>query len=166
MELNFFKAGLKVSYENCDINDNHFLQEYLNFGQTHQFSKWKQKAAKLNLEESEKFLFEFMLSIKEDIAKLERKLNKNEGLLPLSKEGVVDALNFEYLQFLDKNLEKDKQYYARFELNSNKICIFFEAKNESLAKIIKIKPEDIALYNAFVVDIQRDMIKNRKENNE
>ena len=59
-------------------------------------------------------------------------------------------------------MEKDKQYYMRFEINNQKIALFIEAQSENLAKMIKIKPEDRIIYDAFVVEIQRDMIRSKK----
>ncbi|MEE6566573.1 hypothetical protein VWM73_12080, partial [Campylobacter coli] len=35
-----------------------------------------------------------------------------------------------------------------------------------LAQIIKIKPEDRIAFDAFVVQLQRDMIRNKKDKNE
>ena len=60
-------------------------------------------------------------------------------------------------------LESGKDYYARFELNHQKIAFFFKAQSENLAKITKIKPEDLISYNAFVVEIQRNAIREKRK---
>ncbi|EAJ4311423.1 hypothetical protein ACMTOR_001689, partial [Campylobacter jejuni] len=83
-------------------------------------------------------------------------------LIPLKQKGVIESLNFEYLNFLDTILEEDKEYYLRFDLNNQKIAIFIKAQSQTLAKIIKIKPEDKMAFDAFVVEIQRNMIRNKK----
>ncbi|EII8307978.1 hypothetical protein LI817_001603, partial [Campylobacter jejuni] len=49
-----------------------------------------------------------------------------------------------------------------FDLNNQKIAIFIKAQSQTLAKIIKIKPEDKMAFDAFVVEIQRNMIRNKK----
>ncbi len=162
MELNLFKAGLNVELQMCDINDSYFLQEYLNINVSTKLSKWKKLASKVNFDENEKLIFELILSLKEDLARLENSLLKQDTLLPLAQKGIISALNFEYLNFLDSILQKDKEYYLRFTLNNQKMAIFVEAQSENLAKIVKIKAEDRVLYDAFVVEIQRDMIRNKK----
>lgn len=166
MELIFFKAGFEAELECCEIENNHFLQEYLKLGAISQLSKWKKLAMRIDFGEGEKIIFDLLLSLKEDILRLENSLSKDTELLALKQKGIVESLNFEYLNFLDNTLEKDKEYYLRFELNRQKIAIFVKAENEKLAKIVKIKPEDRLAFDAFVVEIQRDIIRNKKEKNE
>ena len=43
------------------------------------------------------------------------------------------------------------------------MAIFAKAQNKKLAQIIKIKPEDRIAFDAFVVQLQRDMIRNKKK---
>ncbi|ECV9671865.1 hypothetical protein F2N07_06660 [Campylobacter jejuni] len=166
MEISLFKAGFEASLECCDIENNHFLQEYLKLGAISQLSKWKKLALRVDFDESEKIIFDLLLSLKEDILRLEDSLDKNKDLLALKQKGVVESLNFEYLNFLDEILEEGKEYYIRFDLNNQKMAIFAKAQNKKLAQIIKIKPEDRIAFDAFVVQLQRDMIRNKKDKNE
>lgn len=165
MEISLFKAGFEASLECCDI-ENHFLQEYLKLGAISQLSKWKKLALRVDFDEGEKIIFDLLLSLKEDILRLEDSLDKNKDLLVLKQKGVVESLNFEYLNFLDEILEEGKEYYIRFDLNNQKMAIFAKAQNKKLAQIIKIKPEDRIAFDAFVVQLQRDMIRNKKDKNE
>ncbi|HIH2181528.1 TPA: hypothetical protein ACYKJS_001563 [Campylobacter coli] len=166
MEISLFKAGFEASLECCDIENNHFLQEYLKLGAISQLSKWKKLALRVDFDEGEKIIFDLLLSLKEDILRLEDSLDKNKDLLVLKQKGVVESLNFEYLNFLDEILEEGKEYYIRFVLNNQKMAIFAKAQNKKLAQIIKIKPEDRIAFDAFVVQLQRDMIRNKKDKNE
>ncbi len=166
MEISLFKAGFEASLECCDIENNHFLQEYLKLGAISQLSKWKKLALRVDFDEGEKIIFDLLLSLKEDILRLEVSLDKNKDLLALKQKGVVESLNFEYLNFLDEILEEGKEYYIRFDLNNQKMAIFAKAQNKKLAQIIKIKPEDRIAFDAFVVQLQRDMIRNKKDKNE
>ncbi|EJJ1621204.1 hypothetical protein NIP11_000906 [Campylobacter coli] len=166
MEISLFKAGFEASLECCDIENNHFLQEYLKLGAISQLSKWKKLALRVDFDECEKIIFDLLLSLKEDILRLEDSLDKNKDLLVLKQKGVVESLNFEYLNFLDEILEEGKEYYIRFDLNNQKMAIFAKAQNKKLAQIIKIKPEDRIAFDAFVVQLQRDMIRNKKDKNE
>lgn len=162
MELTLFKAGFEAHLECCEIGNNPFLGEYLKLGALSQILKWKKLALRIDFDESEKIIFDLLLSLKEDILRLENSLDKNKELIPLKQKGIVESLNFEYLNFLDTILEKNKEYYLRFDLNNQTIAIFIEAQSQTLAKIIKIKPEDKMAFDAFVVEIQRDMIRNKK----
>ena len=166
MEISLFKAGFEASLECCDIENNHFLQEYLKLGAISQLSKWKKLALRVDFDEGEKIIFDLLLSLKEDILRLEDSLDKNKDLLVLKQKGVVESLNFEYLNFLDEILEEGKEYYIRFDLNNQKMAIFAKAQNKKLAQIIKIKPENRIAFDAFVVQLQRDMIRNKKDINE
>ncbi|EAI3389201.1 TPA: hypothetical protein SB591_001384 [Campylobacter coli] len=166
MGISLFKAGFEASLECCDIENNHFLQEYLKLGAISQLSKWKKLALRVDFDEGEKIIFDLLLSLKEDILRLEDSLDKNKDLLTLKQKGVVESLNFEYLNFLDEILEEGKEYYIRFDLNNQKMAIFARAQNKKLAQIIKIKPEDRIAFDAFVVQLQRDMIRNKKDKNE
>ncbi len=166
MEISLFKAGFEASLECCDIENNHFLQEYLKLGAISQLSKWKKLALRVDFDEGGKIIFDLLLSLKEDILRLEDSLDKNKDLLALKQKGVVESLNFEYLNFLDEILEEGKEYYIRFDLNNQKMAIFAKAQNKKLAQIIKIKPEDRIAFDAFVVQLQRDMIRNKKDKNE
>ncbi|HEB9315620.1 TPA: hypothetical protein RZK21_001515 [Campylobacter coli] len=166
MEISLFKAGFEASLECCDIENNHFLQEYLKLGAISQLSKWKKLALRVDFDEGEKIIFDLLLSLKEDILRLEDSLDKNKDLLALKQKGVVESLNFEYLNFLDEILEEGKEYYIRFDLNNQKMAIFAKAQNKKLAQIIKIKPEDRMAFDTFVVQLQRDMIRNKKDKNE
>ncbi|HEB9423470.1 TPA: hypothetical protein RZK55_001293 [Campylobacter jejuni] len=162
MELTLFKAGFETHLECCEIENNRFLGEYLKLGAISQILKWKKLALRIDFDEGEKIIFDLLLSLKEDILRLENSLDKNKELIPLKQKGVVESLNFEYLNFLDTILEEDKEYYLRFDLNNQKIAIFIKAQSQTLAKIIKIKPEDKIAFDAFVVEIQRNMIRNKK----
>ncbi|HEB9287847.1 TPA: hypothetical protein RZK16_001501 [Campylobacter coli] len=166
MGISLFKAGFEASLECCDIENNHFLQEYLKLGAISQLSKWKKLALRVDFDEGEKIIFDLLLGLKEDILRLEDSLDKNKDLLTLKQKGVVESLNFEYLNFLDEILEEGKEYYIRFDLNNQKMAIFARAQNKKLAQIIKIKPEDRIAFDAFVVQLQRDMIRNKKDKNE
>ncbi|HDZ4965253.1 TPA: hypothetical protein RTH42_001328 [Campylobacter jejuni] len=162
MELTLFKAGFEAHLECYEIENNHFLGEYLKLGAISQILKWKKLALRIDFDEGEKIIFDLLLSLKEDILRLENHLDKNKELIPLKQKGIIESLNFEYLNFLDTILEKDKEYYLRFDLNNQKIAIFIKAQSQTLAKIIKIKPEDKIAFDAFVVEIQRNMIRNKK----
>lgn len=162
MELNFFKAGLKVEFSESSLDNEYFLQEYLRLNTNAKINEWKSKASKVDFDDNTKIIFELLLDLKKDIARIENYLFKNDELIPLNNEDLACGLNFDYFSFENENFIKDKTYYARFNVNDQKVAIFAKAINEKILKIIKIKAGDRSIYDAFVVDIQRDIIKTMK----
>ncbi|MDL0101596.1 MULTISPECIES: hypothetical protein [Campylobacter] len=163
MEMSLFQTRFKIEFDEFDESKSEILSEYANININSKLVKWKKLIYKVDFEESEKVIFDLLLSLKEDIIRIENHLFRQEELLALKYKTHIKALNFEYLEFLENMLESGKDYYARFELNHQKIAFFFKAQSENLAKITKIKPEDLISYNAFVVEIQRNAIREKKE---
>ncbi|ARE81075.1 hypothetical protein [Campylobacter helveticus] len=165
MEINLFQTRLKIEFEEFDEGKSEILNEYANINVNSRLVKWKKLSYKVDFEESERVIFDLLLSLKEDIIRIENHLFNQEELLTLKHKTHIKALNFEYLEFLENLLENGKDYYARFELNNQKIAFFFKSQSENLAKITKMKPEDLISYNAFVVETQRNAIREKKEAN-
>ncbi|MBK1973975.1 hypothetical protein JG677_07950, partial [Campylobacter sp. TTU-622] len=130
MELNLFKTDLKIEFEACDINNNLFLQEYLNINTNHQLAKWKKIAYRIDFEDSEKIIFDLLLSLKEDISRIENRLFKENKLLALAQSDIISLLNFEHIGFENEILIEGQEYYARFEINDQKIAFYFKALNK------------------------------------
>ncbi|EAH6691487.1 hypothetical protein E4O24_08485, partial [Campylobacter jejuni] len=78
MELALFKAGFEAHLECCEIENNRFLGEYLKLGAISQILKWKKLALRIDFDEGEKIIFDLLLSLKEDILRLENSLDKNK----------------------------------------------------------------------------------------
>ncbi|MCX2682729.1 hypothetical protein OQH60_01625 [Campylobacter sp. MIT 21-1685] len=162
MEMKFFKAGIQAEFSQCQVENTHFLNEYLKLGTISQLNKWKKLGSRVDFEESERLIFDLLLSLKEDVLRLESALSQQNELLPLEEKGIIDELNFEYINFLQPCLNEEKEYYLRFELKNQQMAVFLKAENVHLAKIIKIKPEDRIAYDAFVVELQRNFIREKK----
>ena len=162
MELKLFAAGLEADLECCELENNPFSQEYLKLSALSALSKWKKLAARVEFEEGERIIFDLLLSLKEDILRLENALSADRELLPLKQRAVIRALNFEHFDFAEGVLERDKIYYLRAGLNHQILALFIRAESENLARIVKIKPEDRAVFDAFVVAVQRENIINSR----
>ncbi|WP_243832582.1 hypothetical protein [Campylobacter sp. US33a] len=163
--MNFFTTGLKIEFQKSDLSDSVFLQEYLNLNANKTLAKWKKLSSRTDFSEGERLVFDLLLELKSDIVSLKQS-NEEKSLLELGQKGFICAMNFECLKFSEELLESGSEYYARFDLNSQKIAVFLKALDANTAKIIKIKSDDESVYSAFVVEIQRDMIKNLKGKDE
>lgn len=164
--MTFFKTSLKLSFEQIDKNEDQFLEEYLNLGKSADFSRLKKLASKIDFSEGEEFLFHMLLGIKEDLSELKLRILKQDELLKLANEENISAFNFEHFKLAKASLIPANKYYARLELSSHLISFFFIAKENDLAEISKIKADDKALWDNFVVQMQRDMIKDLRSKNE
>lgn len=163
MELNLFATHLKADLECCELENNPFLQEYSALSALSALSKWKKLATRVDFDEGEKIIFDLLLSLKEDILRIENSLSKNKELLTLKQKAFIRALNFDYFDLSDGILQRDKTYYLRVELNHQILALFIKAESENLAKIVKVKPEDRVVFDAFVVAVQRENIINNRE---
>lgn len=163
MGLNFFKTALKIHFQSTSEDESSpFMQEYLSLNLAHLNDRWKKLGLKVDFTEGEALLFDLILSLKQDVKNLEQKLFEKEALLRLEHEANLCGINFEHIQIKENLFVKNQIYYARFELNHTKIALFIRALSANEAEIYKIKKEDKQYYDAFVTQMQRDMIKSLK----
>ncbi|EAK9857398.1 hypothetical protein XK07_08510 [Campylobacter lari] len=163
MEIKFFKSSLELEFEESKERYEEFLQEYLLSNNYVNLSKWKKLASRVEFSEGEQIIFDLLMDIKQELYLIKNDINKTKLFTDLKYKAFVVGVNFAHIQFKDKCLTQDEEYYARFELNGQKISIFFKALNENEAKITQIKAEDELVYDNFVANMQRAMIKILKE---
>ncbi|TXE83241.1 hypothetical protein FPD46_03370 [Campylobacter peloridis] len=163
MEISFFKSSLELEFEECGLRYDEFLQEYLACNNYVNLSKWKKLASRIEFSEGEQLIFDLLLDLKQELFLIKNDINKNNTFIPLQNKAILDGVHFTHIKFKDNCLKNDMEYYARFELNGHKISIFFKALSTQNARITQIKNEDENIYNNFVVDMQRAMIKFLKE---
>lgn len=160
--MKFFDAALKLEFELYDEGNLTFLQDY-HQSKNVALNKWKKLAAKVNFSEGEELLFHLLLSLKDDVMKLEDVILQKNSSLVLKEKSTVNAVAFEGIRLEDKCLQEGALYYARTEINRQMINFFFKALSADEASITQMKKEDKTLYDTFVVDIQRQLINKRKD---
>ncbi|TQR27847.1 hypothetical protein [Campylobacter sp. MIT 97-5078] len=158
--VSFFKTALKIEFEESTLDDIRFNEEFISLNSNAQIMRFKKLAQKIELSESEELLFNMLISVKESITRLE--LKDKEFLITLQNKAHISGVHYENLEFLDTNLVQNQVYYARLKINNKEIAFFIKALDEKTASIIKIKSEDKALYDAFVAQTQRELIKEMK----
>lgn len=158
--MKFFDAALPLEFERFDESNPAFLQD---FHQGTSLNQWKKLAAKVDFSEGEQLLFHLLLSVKEDLSRIEEELSQKNSAFKLKNKATLSALAFEGLKFKEPCLEKELVYYARTKINHQKISFFFKALSSDEASITQMKKEDKVLFDAFVVDIQRQIINKRKD---
>jgi len=163
--MTFFKTSLKIEFEVLNSsNEERFLEEYLALNKSAEVARFKKLAAKIDFSEAEEFLFQMLLNIKKDLSDL--KLNQKEKLLKLENQGFANEINFEHIQMSAPCFKPLAKYYARVEIRTQILSFFIETKDAQIAEISKIKAEEKALWDNFVVQMQRDMIKDLRSKNE
>lgn len=159
--MKFFDTALKLEFELYEGENLVILQE---FHQTNNaaLNKWKKLASKVNFSEGEELLFNLLLSLKDDMIKLEDKIYQKSSFVPLKFESVVCGIAFEGIKLQDECLQAENIYYGRIELNYQVISFFFKALDTRQGIITQIKKEDSTLYDNFVVEMQRQIINTSK----
>lgn len=160
--MKFFDTALPLEFERFEEDNAAFLQDFHQGGNA-ALSKWKKLAAKVDFSEGEELLFHLLLSLKEDIMRIEDELAQKSSALKLANKGIISALAFEGFKFKEQCLQKDAFYYARANIAHHRVSFFFKALSSDEASITQMKKEDKTLFDAFVVDIQRQLIHKRKD---
>lgn len=163
MELNFFESSLELEFEKNKERKEEFLQEFLTSNNYVNLNKWKKLASRVEFSEGEELIFDLLLDIKQELFYLKNEINKTDTFLVLEEKSLINGVNFSHIRLRDKCLQVDEEYYGKIIINSKKISFFFKALSENEAKITQIKSDDESIYNGFIVDVQRMMIKILKE---
>ncbi len=166
MEINFFQCSLNLNFEESKTRYDEFLHDYLTSNNLVNLNKWKKLASRVEFSEGEQLIFELLLDLKQEIFMLKNDINKSNLSIELNQNFMLDGINFSHLKFKEECLQHKEEYYAKLELYGQKICFFFKGLNAKEGKIIQMKSEDESIYNNFVVDMQREMIKILKEKSE
>ncbi|MCV3403379.1 hypothetical protein L8W41_02430 [Campylobacter sp. IFREMER_LSEM_CL1904] len=161
--MKFFKSSLELEFEESTERYEEFLQEYVSSNNYVNLSKWKKLASRVEFSDGEQLIFDLLMDLKQELYLIKNDINKTKLFVNLKYKSFVIGVNFTHIQFKDRCLMQDEDYYARFNLNGQKISIFFKALNENEAKITQIKAEDELVYDNFVANMQRAMIKILKE---
>lgn len=161
--MKFFETRLKIDFEALSLGrENELLKEYTSLNSNAQITQLKNFATKVDFSDGEAFLFEILLGIKEDLFRLESLIKNQTSLLSLANEGIICALNYEFIEFSEAVLNPQERYYARIQITQKPLAFFCEATSENTAKFVKIKSEDKMLYDGFVVGVQRELINELK----
>lgn len=162
--MKFFDTALKIEFELCEGENASFLNDFNQSAQNALLARFKKLAAKVDFSEGEALLYQMLLSIKEDLARLDDKISHKNSALVLQNESVLCGVGFEGIKFSENVLENEALYYGRVELHHQTMRFFFKALNQNEAMIERIKKEDKTAFDAFVVEIQRQNILKGKNN--
>lgn len=160
--MKFFDTALRVEFELYDESNLAFLQDF-NQGKNATLNKWQKLAAKVDFTEGEELLFRLLLDVKNDMIGLEETVLHKNSALKLENKGIIKAVAFEAVAFENECLSVNALYYARMQINHQAISFFFKALSKTEGQFTQMKKEDKTLYDNFVVDIQRQLINERKD---
>lgn len=163
MSLTLFNASFKVDFQESKQDEEYLLQEYFALNTNAKLANFKKMASKAEFSDSEEVLFKLLLSIKNDILRLESKLDNKENFLKLKYSTSACAIHYEYIKIKDPLLKEEEDYYFRFRLEGNDIAFFVKAIDKNIAKINKFRNDDKILYDNFVANMQREFLKERKK---
>ena len=162
MELTLFKSSISVNFDENSKQEDRFLQEYFALNLNSKLTRFKKMAAKIEFSEGEELIFNLLLSLKNDILRLEAKIEQQNNLLELSYSSVICAIHYEYMRLADALLKENEIYYMRFSIEGQDIALFTKAVDDRTVKIVKFKNDDKILYDSFVAQMQREFLQDRK----
>lgn len=161
--MKFFDTALSIEFQRCEGEDLAFLNEFNQNSKNAVLTHLKKLATKVDFSEGEELLFKLFLSLKEDIMRLEDKITQRASSLRLENEAKLCGIGFEGFKFSSPCLEKEGLYYGRLEIKRQIMSLFFKALSDNECEITQIKKEDKTLFDAFVVDTQRQNILKGKQ---
>ena len=164
------KAPISICFSEASLNKEIFEREYQQLSESDEdpISQWLKLAkAKGDTRETDPVLLELVVELHRKIDSLEMFL-KNEvpKRVSLVCESAIESIGFEYFNLKESSLVLGEVYYGRIEMPvypKRDVGVFFEAKSETLAKIVKMHERDEKEWNAYMTARERVLIRESKE---
>lgn len=119
--------------------------------------KYKKKALRCEFSKEEELLFEMLIDIKLELQKLSQEQPK-----PLQNSGLIVKIDYDSFEIDSENLEIGKVYFAKIFFDEV-MHLYFEATSKNYAKIHKIKTVDETRLASHIVNIQRILINDKRQ---
>ena len=160
--------SLYFSEENIDLES--FNREYQQLNETddNPINQWLKLAkARGETADTDPVLLNLIVELHNKIDSLEMFLkNEQPKRVSLSSKADIESIGFEYFNLKDKLLVKGGSYYGRVEMPvypKRDVAIFFVAKSERLAKIVKIHERDEKEWGAYMTARERVLIRELRD---
>lgn len=171
MSLFLVPVSLEISFDLYDINSDAFEIEYNSITQEMQeplAQLLRSAKSKAETMQGDALVINLLLELHKKVDFIESQLTKdNPKLLQLTYDDrYIKSIGFEHFELKDALLQSGKNYYARIKLPlypKKQIALFFEAIDDSLAKITRIDQKDESEWSGFVTLKERESIRLAKE---
>jgi len=164
------KAPISLCFSEASLDADAFEREYQQLSESDEdpISQWLKLAkARGDTRETDPVLLELVVELHRKIDALEMFL-KDEVPVRISLLGscAIDSIGFEHFNLDEKLLEVGALYYGRIEMPlypKRDVGVFFRAKSETLAEIMRMHERDEKEWNAYVTARERVLIREAKE---
>ncbi|MDF1878282.1 hypothetical protein JHD46_01365 [Sulfurimonas sp. SAG-AH-194-C20] len=164
------QAPISICFSEADIDKEVYEREYQQLSESDEdpISQWLKLAkAKGDTRETDPILLELVVELHRKIDSLEMFL-KDEvpSRVSLISSCAIESIGFEYFKMESEVLQEGVIYYGRIEMPiypKHDVGVFFQAKDSSLAKIIKMHDRDEKEWNAYLTARERVLIREARE---
>jgi len=169
-EIRFIPTSLDLVFEEVyDSNKAKFQEEYnsLSEYENSDIEDWLKKAkAKGLLEDSDKVLVALLVELHKKVDRLEDILKQKEkNLVELQLSSKIIGINFDYIKSDGLDFLSGYSYYARVTMPTfpkREIPLFLNGVEKNIAKISLISQKNLEDWNSFVMQKEREMIRELK----
>ena len=170
MEPRLVQAPISLVFSQADLDSELFEREYhqLSESEDNAINKWLKLAkARGEASETDPILLNLIVELHNKIDALEAYIKDEEPVrISLTAEAHIESIGFEHFNLTDGILEQDVVYYGRVEMPvhpKRDVGIFFEAKSETLAHIIRMHDRDEKEWGAYMTARERVLIREARE---
>ncbi len=162
-------APLEIVFDDAEKNRDEFEREYQRLSETDEdpIGQWLKIAkARGETKETDPVLLNLLIELHRKVDQLTQIVKKVEPKrLPLSHNGHIDSIGFEYFKLSKPLLEKGRRYYGRIEMPvfpRRDVAVWFDAVDPQLAKIVRMHARDQKEWDSYVTARERIMIREMK----
>lgn len=165
--MSSFLIPISLSMSFSPLEGDKFEQEYqkLSLDSDEQLL-FRNLRAKRDMSSAEAIIINLLVSLHKKVDELETQRAKSSYLELEYKDEPLESIGFEHILLKQNILEPSKHYYARVKLPlypKKLIAFYFEAIDETKAKITKISSSSEDEWNSFISIKEREIIRINKE---
>lgn len=161
-------AAIEIAYERESTDRENYAREYtaLGEGDDDALGQWLRTAARGEASSSDPVILNLIVELYRKIDHLEQLLTQKVPFRePLGCSGKIESIGFEHFKLAEPGLTPGERYYGRLELPvhpKREISFYFEAADESIAKIVRMFPRDENEWGTYMRARERVMIRHLK----
>lgn len=170
MQPRLIPAPISILFSNVTIDEEAYDREYHQLGESddNAINQWLKLAkARGETAETDPVLLNLIVELHNKIDALEMFIkNETPQRVSLSEEAHIDAIGFEHFNLSEALLQEGEKYYGRIEMPihpKRDVGVFFVARSETLAEIVRIHERDEKEWNAYMTARERVLIREARE---
>jgi len=163
-------APISIHFSVLSQDKEAYEREYQQLSETDDdpISQWLKLAkARGDTRDTDPVLLQLVVELHRKVDALEMFLKDEVPTrVSLTYEANINAIGFEYFKLDESLLQKGELYYGRIEMPvypKHDVGVFFEAEDETLARIVKMHDRDEKEWAAYMTARERILIREARE---